>query len=242
MAEQTLTRWLKAGYPYLKAGCGLPPWLLPEHSLNHAADELGDGRILRMSQPLQLTNGIEAILDRSLDPAVFSAESWQKAVMNWPHLSQVRPVIEAFLEVSGRVTAQFGCIRAKVDPIVICRSLAVLLFAPFIAQGRPVLEEIAGILDGDVSRPSELIISYAQAVVSGDVSIVEKVNGCIVKYTSWVEWAAILQEQVLNLKYILRLIVVTPPLSSELTNVLTLMIKEAQHDEPGRDYSEHPAS
>ncbi len=230
MTEKRLTKWLEAGYPYLKAGSGLPAWLLPERSLNSAADKLGDSGILQMSQPLDLAKGI--VPEQLPDPASFSSEAWQRAVKQWPPLSQVRPVIEAFLEISGRVMVQFRCIRAKVDPMVICHSLAVLLFAPFLAEGRPVVEEVACILGRDASRPAELITGYAEAVISGDTATVEKVNGCILRYSIWAEWAAAVEEEALRCQSNPRLIAVIPPLSSELTNVLALMIKEAQYDEP----------
>jgi hypothetical protein len=240
MTQGRLITWLKAGYPYLKAGSGLPSWLLPERSLRRTADELGDGSILRMSQPLQLTKGIEAVFDQALDPASFTPEAWQEAVKRWPPLSQVRPVVEAFLEVAGRVRAQFRRIRSGAAPMVICRHLAVLLFAPFIPEGRPVLEELAPILGGSASEPAELIRSYAEAVIDEDAVVVEKVSQCILKYSAWAEWASVLEEETLKCRYTPSLITVTPPPSAELVDALALMIKEAQHDEPRGDNSEHP--
>ena len=58
--------------------------------------------------------------------------------------------------------------------MVICRSLAVLLFAPFIQQGQALLEEIAGVLGRPASDPAELIVSYAEAVRRSDIPTVER--------------------------------------------------------------------
>jgi hypothetical protein len=116
----------------------------------------------------------------------------------------------------------------------------VLAFAPFIPAGKPLLEEIACILGEDVSEPSGLIMSYAEGVIGGDVSTVERVNECVVRYSAWAKWADTLQKLVLNLQYTPRLIAITPPLSPELVGVLVSMIKEGQHDESRGDYPERP--
>lgn len=240
MKGQTLTKWLKAGYPHLKAGSGLPAWLLPERNLCQTADEVGDCGILRMSQPLNLAKGI--IPDQLPEATAFSAEAWQEAVRQWPPLGQVRPIVEAFLGVAERVTSQLHRIRLMVEPTVVCRNMAVLLLAPFVNQGKPIIEELASILGSDTSHPAELITGYAEAVTKGDTVTVEKVNECIVKYSSWAKWAAILQEQVLRLQYTPRLIAVTPPISSELVCVLASMVKEGQYDESRGDRPGHTSS
>ena len=140
MSEEIITQWLKAGYPYFKEKAGLPPWLLPARSLELAADELQGSGILRLSRPLKLAGNIEAVHDRMPDPSVFTAEVWQEAVSQWPPLSRVKAVVESYLEMADRVTAQLDQWRDRIDPAVICRSLAVLLLASFVPQGKQVMK------------------------------------------------------------------------------------------------------
>ena len=237
MAEDKLTRWVKTGYPHVKEGAGLLSWVLPEHGLNRTVDEVGDSGILKVSQPLGLAEGVERLLEGAPDPLDVSPQAWQDAVRKWQPLSQLRSVIAAFLEVAGPVMAQLQVIKPRVDPMVICRSMAVLLFAPFIDQGRALLGEVAGVLDRQTNDYAELIVSYAEAVRRSDIPTVEKVNQCIVKYNSWQEWASALQEQVLSCRYTPRLIAVTPPLSADLVGFLATMFKEG-YDESGGDHTE----
>ena len=52
MTGQTLTRWLKAGYPYLKAKSGLPAWLLPERSFNSTVEQVGEQGVVSLGNLL----------------------------------------------------------------------------------------------------------------------------------------------------------------------------------------------
>jgi hypothetical protein len=234
MAEQTLTRWLKTGYPHIKAGCGLPPWVLPERSLSRVTEEVGDAGILKVGRPLGLAGGLDW-LKEAPDPATVSPEAWQEAVKQRQSLSQFGRCIGAFLKIADTITAGLPLIRSRIDPMVVCRSLAVLLFAPFIDQGKAVLAEVASALSSDGGEPSQLILSYGEAVMREDIVMVEKVNQSIVKYSAWQEWALALQEEVLRCRYTPRVIAVTPPLSAKLVSVVATMIKEG-HDEFRRDY------
>jgi hypothetical protein len=75
MVKQTLTRWLKAVFPYLKAGCGLPSWLLPESSLNRTTDAVGDSGLLKVSQPLGLAESVKWLVESEPDPAILSPQA-----------------------------------------------------------------------------------------------------------------------------------------------------------------------
>ena len=240
MKEQKLAELIKSGYPYVKDEAGLAPWVLPEHGLNRIVDKVGDDGILKVSRPLGLTENVESLLKSAPDPANVSQQAWQEAVKQWQPLSQVRPVVAAFLEVAGPVIAKYREIKSKVDPMVICRSLAVLLFAPFIDLGKALLEEVEGVLDKQENDPAELIRNYGEAVCRGDIPTVEKVNQCIVKYNYWQEWASALQEEVLSCRYTPKLIAVMPPLSAGLVDLLATLIKERQDGSSG-DNPEYPS-
>ena len=71
---------------------------------------------------------------------------------------------------------------------------------------------------------------------------VSQVDDCIVRYSQWAEWAAIVVKRAITFPYTPRPIGVTLPMSAEIIGVLAEMIKETQDDESGRDYPEHPTS
>lgn len=238
MDEQNITKWVKAGYPYLKEGAGLASWVLPQRSLQLVADELQDSGVLRMSRPLKLAEGIEAVYDRIPDPSVFTAEAWRQAVSQWPPLAHVKPVVEAYVEIADRVAAQLERLKHRLDPAVIRHSLVVLLMAPLVPQGRQVMEEIADILGGKADQPAQLIRDYAGAVIEADIATLERIDRCIVRYEAWTSMASGLEQGLATMKSRLKLIGVTPPASSELAGVLAQMVEEEQRDEFGRDYPE----
>ncbi|MFC1909858.1 hypothetical protein ACFLXC_01010 [Chloroflexota bacterium] len=237
MAKQKLTNWIKTGYPYIKEGAKLPAWVLPENGLNRMVDQVGDNGILETSQPLGLTDRMEKLLSKTPDPESVPSPEWQEAVTRWPHLSQIRPLIEAFWEVSGPLTAHLPAIKSRIDPMVIYRSMAVLLFAPFVEQGKVLMEELAEILCTPANNAAGLIRSYAVAVRDSNINTLEKVNLCIVKYSIWQQWASAMQKQVLDCQHTPKLIAVTPAYSDNLIGLLATMMKEGQHgysgDNPG---------
>jgi hypothetical protein len=235
MAKQTITRLLKTVFPHLKAESGIPPWLFPERSLNQALDAVGDSGLLGVGSPLGMA---DAVLASVPDPASVSPQEWQQAIREWPPLPQFGRVMTAFVEVAEPIMAQFEKIWPVVDPMAICRSLAVLTFASLVDKGKPLVAELVGVLGGQVDQPAELLLSYAAAVVGGDIPTLEKVNQCILKYSDWQEWALALQEEVLRCRLKSKLIAVTPPLSSDLMSVLATMIKEG-YDESRGDHSAH---
>ena len=236
MARQTITGLLKAAFPHLKAASGLPPWLLPERSLDQALEAVGDGGLLRMGRPL----GLAAWADGAPEPASLSPPEWPRALKEWRPLPQFGSVVAAFIEVAEAVTAQLEKHRPDMDPMAVCRSLAVLLFVPFVDRGRPLLEEMARALGNDAGQPATLITAYAGAVARGDIATLEKVHRCILRYGHWREWASVLQAEVLRCRLKPRLIAVTPAFSADVISVLAAMVKEEMsHDESGGD---HPGS
>ena len=242
MRGQRLVKWLKTGYPCLKEEGRLPVWILPEQSFDKVADELGDWHILEMSQPLSFAGGVEDLFEKAPNPEAVSGEAWQMAVMQWPSLLRVRPMVEACLEAATMIMKQFYSGQLKVEPMTVCRSMAVLGFAPFVPQGEPLLAELASILKGDINCPAELVRRYALALVHGDELTLGEVDNCIARHNQWAEWAALFTEGGQNLSCTPKLVAVTPPVSTELVYVLAEMVEEAGDDESRRDYPQYPAS
>ena len=230
MTDDTATKWLKALYPHVKEASGLPPWLLPERSLNNTADEIGDSGLLTMSQGLGLANDVRQFLDNAPDPDTVSPQTLAESIKRWQHLPHIYPVVDAFMEIADTVIAQFQRIKQHVDPSIISRTLAVLLFAPFVTKGKSLLTDVAAVLNGDTADPAGLIRCYGQAVARHDIPVVQQVNKCLSRYNDWQRWAKSLEAQVRDCQYKPRLIAVTPEPSAELIAVLAMMFKEDTHE------------
>lgn len=235
-------KWLKTGYPPFKEESRLPVWILPEHSFDKVADELGDYRILEMSRPLRFADSIEDLFEKTPDPETLPVEAWRSTAMCWLPLLQVRPMVEALLEAMTMIVRHFQSSEPKVEPMTVCRSMAVLGFAPFVPQGESLLAELASILHGDGNQPAGLIRRYAQAVLHGDTLTISRVDNCIARHSQWAEWAALFIEGGQSLSCTPKLVAVTPPVSTELVHVLAEMVEETGDDESGRDYPQYPAS
>ena len=237
MTKQVATTdWVKAGYPYLKAGSGLPSWLLPEGSLNTVADNVGPDGLEELARALQL-----AMLDRVPDTATASPEDWGAAVSSWPPLKHVRGVVEAFLEVAQKVKAQLPGLSDRIDTTVLGRYMAVILFCPFVEPGHKLWNDLAELLGCDKDNPAQLVVSYTGAIERGDVTMLERVCQCVGGYAAWDEWSKALEKQILGCQSTPRLIAVTPPLSAELMSVLASMMKEGS-DETRGDPTKHTGS
>ncbi|MDD5702294.1 MAG: hypothetical protein PHU23_09635 [Dehalococcoidales bacterium] len=234
MTTQKLSEWIKTGYPYLKEEVGLAEWVLPKHLFNRAIDEVGDAGILKASRTLGLTDNLVHLMNEVSDPGSIPIADWQEAISKWPPLSEVGPVVAAFLQT------QYRSLNSGFNPKIICRSLAVLLYAPFVDCGKKLLQEIALILDRPAADSAGLIRSYVEAVKKGDVQTLEKVNDSIVKYGAWRKWASVMGEQALKCRYTPKLIAVTPPNTPDLLSLLTNLIKERQDNGPSGNSKENP--
>jgi len=233
MKEPKLVEFIKSGYPYVKDETGLPSWVLPEHGLNRVTDEVGDSGILEVSRPLGLTESVEHFLKEAPDPSNIPPQDWQDAIKRWQPSSHVSTVVTAYLEAIGPVMAKIQSIKPRIDLVMICRSLAVLLFAPFVDCGRALLEEIAGKLDGSPSDPAGLIKRYADAVYRADIATLDNIDRSIVKYSNWQEWMVALQKQALKCRHTPKLVAVTPPPSADMARVLATLMKEVYHGSSG---------
>jgi len=238
MKEKKLGRWLKKGYPHFKKECGLPAHVLPQHSFVRLTDELGDENMLELSQSIMAPEGIQAAIDKEPDPETVPGEEWQAAVTLWPACPGVKPVVEAFLDTTGRIMRQYRSGQLKVSMEAVCRALVVLGFAPFLHTGRGIMEEIATILGGTANDPPEMIRRYADTVTNGNVETVSYVDDCIAKHSRWAAWAELLLQQVRNFPYTPKPVGITPPLSAEVFRVLAQMMKEGADNGTGRYYSQ----
>jgi hypothetical protein len=241
MKEERLTRWLKRGYPYFKEGSGLPSYVVPEHTFNRLADELGDESILELCQPLHFADGIDELAERCPDPEAVPAEVWRTAVELWPVHTHVKPTADTCLNAARSLLRQYQEGSLSADPVTVCRGLAVLGYAPFVPAGKSLVKELDNIFEGDTSRPTYLLKQYMKRVGRGDTAFIEQVDDCISKHPDWMDWSERFLQCMRGFPYTPKPVGVTPPMSGELVVVLAQMIKEAtKDDEPGRHHPEHP--
>jgi hypothetical protein len=224
MQERRLTKWLEAGYPHFKEYSGVPAWLLPERSFAIVVDKLGDTKVLESSRCLGL---LPDTAEEIPDHETFSDEMWRQTCLDWPQLSLVSAIIMALLESVDRVMAKHYRGELTVEPQVVFRVLMVIAFAPFVPQGRAVLQNIATILDGDAANPARLITLYVNAVLNDDSVTATRISESIGRHREWACWADFLQQLALSFNGNYKLVAVTPPLSEGLADVLADMIKEA---------------
>ncbi|MFP4641349.1 MAG: hypothetical protein ACLFPU_04095 [Dehalococcoidia bacterium] len=231
MKRTTLMRWLQVSYRRFKECSGLPAWLVPSRSFDRLSDELGDEAILEMSRPFHLADGVENFAEQTSSPDAVPDEVWQEAITSWPPLSQVKQFVEAFFQASETIMKHYESVQGTIGPEVICRSMAALGFAPFVSEGKALLEAVATILGGRGDQPAELLTRYANTVIQGDIETVRRIDSCIVSDDSWTEWTGVFLEKAQSCQYTPQLIGVTPPISAELVRILTEMVKEVNNDE-----------
>ncbi len=224
MKEQSLTNALKAGYPHFKETSGVPSWLVPNRSFAVVVDELGDTRILEASRCLGL---LPDTLKEIPDDKGSSVAMWRQVCLDWPQLPLVAGIITSLLESVNRIMAKQAIGDLKVEPQVIFRCLMVIAFAPFVPQGRAVMQDMAAILESDAANPAHLVTRYADAVLYDDQVTLTRITDCINGYHDWACWADFLQQLALSSNWSCKLVAVTPPLSEGLADVLADMIKEA---------------
>jgi len=237
MKERKISRWLKKGYPHFKEECRLPAHVFPEHTFVRLTDELGDENMLGMSQSILSADGIQASIDTEPEPETVPGEDWQAAVTVWPACPGVKPVVESCLDATGRIMSQVQSGQLKISVETVCRTIAVLGFAPFLHSGRQIMEDIAAILGGTADDPPEMTRRYADTVTSGDVEMVIRIDSCIVNHGQWAAWAELILQQIKGFSYTPKPVGITPPLSPEVIRVLARMLKEGADNGPGRYYS-----
>jgi hypothetical protein len=226
MAEQTLTKLLKAGYPQFKEHGRIPPWLLPQRSFGVVADGFGDTKILDSSRCLDLS---VPATDELPDTESFPGNSWREACLEWPQISLVKDMIITLFESIQLITAKYPRSELTIEPQVVCRGLMVMFLAPFVPQGKNVLESIAAIMDANPESPADLIRKYTSVVLTDDRVYIAKVDNCICSHREWAGWTDLMQQQSQDFDGDYKLVAVTPPLSDGLAYALAAMLKEAPH-------------
>ncbi|MFC1982268.1 hypothetical protein ACFLV5_00525 [Chloroflexota bacterium] len=222
MKEQTLIKWLKAGSSQFKEHNGIPSWLVPQRSFDVMADWLGDINIVESSPHLNLSTPDNQLHD--IDR--FPDETWRKACLEWPQLPLVKGVIISLFESIQHIVDKYDRGELTLEPNLVCRGLIVMSLAPFVPQGKNLLEAIAAIMHFNPEFPADIIRKYVSIVLTNDRLTVAKLDEFINSHREWADWVDLIQQQSESFNVDYRLVAVTPPHSDVLTSVLADMIKE----------------
>lgn len=233
MRDGLLTEYIEAGFPHLRQVAGLPEQLLPDFAA--VARQLGDEGMLKLAEPLGLAERIKTLLTQAPDPASLPVEIWQQAIANWPPVRRVFSVTMGLLRVCERVDALERRGVVKID-LALVRGLVVTAYAPFAPNGSELLSGLADILGGTSVDPARLLDRYITAVVEGDTDTLVGVDRCIVRNRVWRDWSERILAAGKAFPFRPRVIGISPPLTSELKQVMVNVIVEVLNAQHSRDY------
>lgn len=223
MSKDLLTRCMEAGFPHLKQMTGLPEGLLPDFGA--IVRQLGDEEMVKLADPLALTEVLKMLPAEAIDPDTITTEMWQQAIATWPPSQQVLTVTMALLRACEKAEALERRGTLKID-FALVRGLAIIAYAPFAPYGGELLIRLADILGGTAAKPAELLSHYLAARVGGDADTLSGVDQCIVENLAWWEWAERILAVAKDFPFIPRTIGITPPLTAGLKQVVVSMMKE----------------
>ena len=233
MRSGLLTRYIEACFPHLKQVAGLPEGLLPD--LAAVTDQLGDEGVLKLAEPSGLAEMIKTMLAQAPDSDNLSIEIWQQGVANWQPVDRVLSVTMALLRACEKVDALERRGALKID-FALVRGLAVIAYASFAPNGGELLSRLADILGGAAVEPARLLDRYIMAVVAGDSDTLAGVDRCILENPAWREWSEKILAAGKGFPFLTRVIGISPPLTSELKQVMVNMIVEVLNAHYSRNY------
>ena len=233
MRDGLLTQYTEAGFTHLKQMAKMPQGLMPDFA--EVARQLGDEGILKLAEPLGLAEGVETLLAQAPDTDSLAVEIWQQGVANWHPVGQVLSVTMALLRACEKVDALERRGALKIDPALV-RGLAVTACAPFAPNGGELLSSLVDIFGGAAVEPARLLDRYIMAVMAGDSDTLAGVDRCILENPEWREWSEKILAAGKGFPFLPRVIGISPPLTSELKQVMVNMIVEVLNAHYSRDY------
>ena len=233
MRDGLLTQYIEVGFPHLKQMAQLPEGLLPDFGA--VVRQLGDEGALKLAESLGLAGRVKTLLAQAPDPDSLATEIWQQCITNWPPAHQVLSVTMALLRACEKVDALERRGVLKID-FALVRGLAVTAYAPFAPKGGELLSRLAEILGGTSVDPARLLDRYITAVVEGDTDTLVGVDRCIVRNRVWREWSERILAAAKDFPFLPRVIGISPPLTSELKQVMINMMMEVLNAHHSRDY------
>lgn len=233
MKNERLTRYMEAGLPHLRQVSRLPEWLAP--SVSELVSQLGDKNLLKLAEPLCLSEGIKPLLNQAPEADKLPAEIWQEGIGRWQAVHQVVPVTLALLRAREKVEALERRGVAGVSSASTVRGLATVAFATFAPNGGKILDRLAGILGGNPAEPAALLNLYVKALENGDKDTLADVEECILQDPVWTEWFKRFLAEGTAFPFIPRVVGVSPIPTSELIQLLAAMIVEVTNADRIRD-------
>jgi|GEM_PF-3586743 len=233
MKDERLTRYVEVGLPHLRQVSRLPEYLVPD--VADVAHELGDQAMLKLAEPLGLSEGIKSLLNQSPEADSLPGEIWEVDIGRWQAVRQVVPVTLALLRACDKVEALERRGVAGMNSATTVRGLATIAFATFAPNGGKILDRLAGILGGNPAEPAALLNLYVKAMENGDKDTLADVEECILQYPAWAEWSKRFIAEGMAFPFIPRVIGVSPVPTGELIRLLAAMIVEVTNADRIRD-------
>jgi len=233
MRNGLLTAYVETGFHYLKQIAKLPDGLMPDFA--DVARQLGDEAMLDMAEPLGLGDRLKSRLAQALEPGSLPVEIWQEGIGCWPASNQALLVTMALLRASEKVEAleRQGVLAADVASIV--RGLATIAYATFDPNGVKILDGLTGILGGSPAQPAGLLGRYVKALEGDDHDTLSRIEECILQDPVWAEWSERFLARGKEFPFVPRVIGISPPLTSELKQVMVSIIMEVLNAHHIRD-------
>jgi len=233
MKNRRLTRYMEVGLPHLRQVSRLPEYLVPD--VADVAHELGDQAMLKLAEPLGLSEGIKSLLNQSPEADSLSGEIWEVDIGHWQAVHQVVPVTLALLRACDKVEALERRGVAGMNSATTVRGLATIAFATFAPNGGKILDRLAGVLGGSPAEPAALLNLYVKALEDGDRDTLAGVEECILQDPAWTEWFKRFLAEGTAFPFIPRVIGVSPVPTGELIRLLAAMIVEVTNADRIRD-------
>lgn len=222
-------------YPHFKRVLGFPPWFLPEQAINRVCEQLGEDGLLELALPSGACGRGETYLGQIPPPETVPDQIWEDGVNEWQPHGQVKPVVEACLQARDTIMRRLDKGGIDFELAQVCGSLAVLALVSFLPASPGLLTKLAEVFE--TAEPCVMLTRYAQAVVEGQADIVNEVHSCISEDSVWTTFASLFCRYAATFPFTPKVVAVTPPLSTEVANVLISMIKEADDDKLGASTS-----
>ncbi len=233
MKNERLAQYMEVGLPYLRQISKLPGWLAP--GVSEVASQLGDKSLLKLAEPLCLSEGIKSLLNQAPEADKLPAEIWQEGIGRWQAVHQVVPVTLALLRAREKVEALERRGVAGINSASTIHGLATIAFTTFSPNGGKILDRLAGILGGSPAEPAALLNLYVKALENGDKDTLADVEECILQDPVWTEWFKRFLAEGTAFPFIPRVVGVSPIPTSELIQLLAAMIVEVTNADRIRD-------
>lgn len=167
--------------PDVRNATGLPPWLIADEEVHHILKQLSDEAIKPLMMPgdAELKEGDVATVRNA------PAEARQLAMRVWADSHHLRDVLWTLAELVHTVN---GMDKFSVEPVLVKRSLPVLVMACFFLGGETMLGQLASAVGADPQKPDTAIDAYRKAISRGEHARLARLVSLVEADPVWSSW------------------------------------------------------